>query len=274
MEKLQKALQKARDQRTAIGPSTAPAAAQVLDQVTSSGMDAAWEALTPFEPDRELLQKNLLLSYEANARATPFDILRTKTQLLMQKNSWSRLSVTSPTSACGKSTMAGNLALGFTRQSDLRVVLIELDLRRPSLARMLGLSPENDVTAMLTGDVPFAEQAVRIGSNLAVSAARRSSGDPTSILLSHKTSKTLSEIEAVYAPDIMIFDLPPVLVSDDTRAFLKEVDCALIVARAEITSSAQIDTCEREVAEQTNVLGVALNHCRYVEDTDYGYEMY
>jgi Mrp family chromosome partitioning ATPase len=179
----------------------------------------------------------------------------------MQKNSWSRLSVTSPTSACGKSTMAGNLALGFTRQSDLRVVLIELDLRRPSLARMLGLSPENDVTAMLTGDVPFAEQAVRIGSNLAVSAARRSSGDPT-------------EIEAVYAPDIMIFDLPPVLVSDDTRAFLKEVDCALIVARAEITSSAQIDTCEREVAEQTNVLGVALNHCRYVEDTDYGYEMY
>jgi Mrp family chromosome partitioning ATPase len=72
----------------------------------------------------------------------------------------------------------------------------------------------------------------------------------------------------------MIFDLPPVLVSDDTRAFLKDVDCALIVARAGATSAAQIDTCEREVAEQTNVLGVVLNQCRHIEDTDYGYEKY
>ncbi len=57
----------------------------------------------------------------------------------------------------------------------------------------------------------------------------------------------------------MIFDLPSVLVNDDTRAFLKNADCALIVIRANSTRYGQFDACEREIAEQTNVLGVVLN---------------
>jgi hypothetical protein len=48
-------------------------------------------------------------------------------------------------------------------------------------------------------------------------------------------------------------------VNDDTRAFLKHADCALIVIRAGQTRYGQFDTCEREFGEQTNVLGVVLN---------------
>jgi Mrp family chromosome partitioning ATPase len=275
MEKLQKALEKARDQRTTIDVANAPRGAG--PSAPTGGMtpiDSAWAALASFEPNRSLLDKNLLVSLEADQKAAPFDILRTKTQLLMQKSGWSRLAITSPTPACGKTTMACNLALGFTRQSDLRVVLIEFDLRRPNMAKVLGHTPPRDITSMLNGDVSFADQAVRIGSNLAIAIARHSSADPTSVLLSQKTHAVLKEIEDTYAPDVIIFDLPPVLVSDDTRAFLKDVDCALIVAKAEATSASQIDTCEREIAEQTNVLGVVLNQCRHVGDTDYGYSKY
>jgi Mrp family chromosome partitioning ATPase len=170
--------------------------------------------------------------------------------------------------------MACNLALGFTRQSDIRVVLIEFDLRRPNMGKLLGHTPSRDITSMLNGDISFADQAVRIGSNLAIAMARHSSPDPTSVLLSQKTHAVLKEIEDTYAPDVMLFDMPPVLVSDDTRAFLKDVDCALIVAKAEATSASQIDTCEREIAEQTNVLGIVLNQCRHIGDTDYGYNKY
>ena len=50
------------------------------------------------------------------------------------------------------------------------------------------------------------------------------------------------------------------------------VDCALLIARAEVTTVAQIDACEREIAEQTNVLGVVLNQYRHEDDTTgYGY---
>jgi len=49
------------------------------------------------------------------------------------------------------------------------------------------------------------------------------------------------------------------LVNDETRAFLRNVDCALIVIRASVTRYAQFDICEQEIAEQTNVLGTVLN---------------
>jgi Mrp family chromosome partitioning ATPase len=271
MEKLQKALQKARTQRTTAG--TAQAAPHVVASPEgareSSGLEALWAGIPLHDPDREALDRNLLVSLTANQKATPFDILRTKTQLLMQRNGWSRLGITSATSACGKTTLACNLALGFARQSELRVILMELDLRRPSMSRMLAAAPEHDVTDMLSGDVPFARQALRLGEKVAVCMAQKPSADPTSILLRRQTHAALTEIEETYAPDLMIFDLPPILVSDDTRAFLKEVDCSILVARAEVTTVPQIDTCEREIAEYSNVLGVVLNHCQHVDDEGY-----
>ena len=68
----------------------------------------------------------------------------------------------------------------------------------------------------------------------------------------------------------MIFDMPPLLVGDDALAFIGHVDCVLLVAAAETTTIKEIDTCERELAAHTNVLGVVLNKCRY-PDRHYGY---
>jgi protein-tyrosine kinase len=76
---------------------------------------------------------------EAGRESTTFDILRTKVQLMMQKNKWSgALAVTSPTPGCGKTTTACNLALGLSRQKGVRTILVELDLSRPMIAKMLG----------------------------------------------------------------------------------------------------------------------------------------
>ncbi len=61
----------------------------------------------------------------------------------------------------------------------------------------------------------------------------------------------------------MIFDLPSILIGDDARAFLQHVDCALILARADQTRYGDFDSCEREVGEYTNVLGVVLNGYRH-----------
>jgi protein-tyrosine kinase len=61
----------------------------------------------------------------------------------------------------------------------------------------------------------------------------------------------------------MIFDLPSILIGDDARAFLQHVDCALILTRADQTRYGDFDSCEREVREYTNVLGVVLNGYRH-----------
>jgi Mrp family chromosome partitioning ATPase len=122
--------------------------------------------------------------------------------------------------------------------------------------------PEFGVGSLLEGEVSYQDQALRIGDNLAVSMANRVETDPTRILLAEHTVDILDDIQKAYEPDVMIFDLPSVLVNDDTRAFLKNVDCALIISRANVTRYGQLDVCEREISEHTNVLGVVLNACR------------
>jgi protein-tyrosine kinase len=278
MEKLQHALEIAREQRRARDPNAPPNPAG--SSLASRGrgradsLQAAWQGLEEITLDKALLKKNRIMSMEAGRESTTFDILRTKVQLMMQKNQWTRLAVTSPTPSCGKTTTACNLVLGLSRQEGIRAVLVELDLSRPMVAKMLGFEPKFSITEMLSGEVPFEHQAVRIRSNVAIAATRRSASDPTSVLLSQTTLKTLAQIEETYAPDIVIFDLPPLLVSDETRAFLSNVDCALMLAKAERTTTAQIDFCEKEIAEHTNVLGLVLNECRHVDELNSGYDSY
>jgi Mrp family chromosome partitioning ATPase len=72
---------------------------------------------------------------------------------------------------------------------------------------------------------------------------------------------------------MMIFDLPPMMACDDMMAFAPHVDCVLLLAAAEGTKMDDLDRCERELAGATNVLGIVLNKCRYMEP-GYGYGYY
>ena len=277
MEKLQKALQKAREQRITSPEPVDRLATDLLARDSATRQDPAddeaaalWDALEGFEPSAKTLEKNRIVTAAAGPLGASFDILRTKTMLTMRKNGWTRLAITSPTMGCGKTTTACNLAIGYARNPEVRTILMEFDLRRPSVAKTLDLPVTADLTDLLNGQTDFADHAFRYRRNVAVVAASKPSPDPTSLLISKTTQTVLQDIEDRYAPDIMIFDLPPLLVTDDTRAVLKDVDCAILVARAGATTVAQLDICEREIAEHTNMLGIVLNQCRDVED-DYGY---
>ena len=261
MEKLQAALEKARKTRGLVQPSVpkerSPATRRKASDTPSQ--DLLWEALPPFEVSNKHLNDQRVVTRQAGPSAAPFDILRTKVLLQMRQNGWKRLAITSPMPSSGKTTTACNLALGLGRQRDLRAILMDLDLRDPSVHSFFDAKPAHGIGELLTGQVDFSAQALRIGNNVACSMACQAESDPTRLLLAEETAGVIDHIEATYAPDVMIFDLPSVLVNDDTRAFLKNVDCALIVARANTTRYSQFDTCEREISEQTNVLGTVLN---------------
>jgi protein-tyrosine kinase len=259
MEKLQQALQKARQQRGAQEPR--PAAAP--HRRATEGTDEVWAGLRSFEPDEKTLKRHRVVSYNVARNSTPLDMLRTKMLLHMRKNNWRRMAVTSATADCGKTTMLCNIALGMTRQPGVRTVLFDFDLRNPSIAEILGAEPTHDVTEMLTGAVSFEDQALRIRDNLAVCMATRRTADPMRFLMGPDIWERLEEIERRLKPDVMLFDLPPLVVGGETAGFLTNVDCAMIVARAEKTTFDQIDRSEREIAEHTNVLGVVLNQCRF-----------
>ncbi|MEM0947030.1 MAG: CpsD/CapB family tyrosine-protein kinase [Pseudomonadota bacterium] len=297
MEKLQAAIQKAREKRESAGAADptqltggrAPTVVakdkdpsngtRPLDGSTPSGssqmaeedgqiLDARWHDLSELSMTTRQASRNRLFLEGATIEGAYFDKLRTKVLQQCRDNGWRRVLITSATKSCGKTTIASNLAASFGRQSDRRVILLELDMRRPGMTKLFRHSPDCGLSDILEGNDDFSGCAVRLGANVAIAMNREPHPNPSELLLRDRTPEILAEIEANYAPDLVIFDTPPLLATDDTLALLKYTDCALIVAAAEKTTTHEIDTVEKEIAEQTNVMGVILNQCVYMDRTD------
>lgn len=271
MEKLQAALEKAREQRGEGGLRPSKSRRSKDASLADSELNALWDEIPYMELNKTRLQKRKLVFTEAGRLATPFDMLRTKVLQIVAANGWKRIAVTSPSPGCGKTTTAANLAISLGRQQDLRVMLFDMDMRRPALTKTLLQKPKvHNTFDVLERRVPLEQQAERIGKNLIVSGNYNAMRDPADLFLRQRTGDIIDEIEATYKPDLVVFDMPPMLINDDTSAFLKHVDCALIVVEAGSSTVEQVDLCEKELAVQTNVLGMLLNKCRFQSD-GYGY---
>ncbi|WP_193139875.1 CpsD/CapB family tyrosine-protein kinase [Meridianimarinicoccus sp. MJW13] len=289
MERLQDALNRARERRNeTIGTQqtppkdkaapvaeTAPNQAQTRDTVKPAPVDdavlSAWRALPQLAPNEELYRTNRLVSFFGGKQAAEIDMMRTKILQQAKANNWHRILVTSPTPRCGKTTVTANLAFSLARQTDLRILVIETDMRRPEMARVLGIKENMAFARVLSGQEPAEYHMVAYGSNLAFATNQVPAANSSELLQSSKAREALKKVEETYAPDIILFDAPPVLASDDTVGFLEYVDCSLMVVAAEVTSIEEIDVAETQIAAVTNVLGVVMNKVRYTAG-GYGYD--
>jgi protein-tyrosine kinase len=275
MERIQAAIQKAKEQRGAVD---APPPARQSKVAGRDGRFAAarqpgpiWPELAAFAPDPALMRHNRIVTFERSdpSHAT-FDMMRTKALRMMREKGWTTLGITSPTAGCGKTTVSLNLAFSFAHQSDTRTVLMDLDLRRPAVAKHLGLAQPQSMASVLQNTRPLTENFVRYGENLAIGTSARGIRNASEILQHNATGKALAGLKGQFGADVIIYDLPPMLVNDDVMAFLPHIDCLLLVAAAERSRLDEIDKCEQDLAEQSNVLGVILNKCRYPGE-EYGY---
>lgn len=238
---------------------------------SSSSLDrsAIWQPLATFAPVAKLMARQRIVTFDTGAQSSPgvvaFDMLRTKILQQMRANGWKRLAITSPGSECGKTTVAMNLAFSLSRQPETYTIVAEMDMRRPSMAKTFGLSGHTSFSAVIEGKADFADMAMRPRPNLAFGLNYAKTRNPSELLQSSMVGRVLAGIEERFAPNLTIFDMPPMLQSDDTMGFMGQVDCVLLVAAAESTSLGEIDICERDLATQTNVMGVLLNKCRYMD---------
>lgn len=268
MEKLQAAIEKARQKR-AEEAASATMTPPPPEEATQPGL---WSSVEELSLSVRGAKRNRIFIDGRAPEAIHYDRLRTKILQQCRDNGWRRVLLTSATKGCGKTTTCANLAASFTRQSDRKMILLDLDLRRPGLARQLGAHVDHNLFEVFDGSIGFAEQARRLGENVLLGLNDRPHSNPSKLMLQDRTPEVLSEIESAYSPDLILFDSAPMLSTDDTMAFLKHVDAALIIAAAEYSTTEEVDRCERELAEQTNVMGVVLNKCIYFDDgSRYGY---
>ncbi|MBL4757631.1 MAG: CpsD/CapB family tyrosine-protein kinase [Rhizobiales bacterium] len=273
MERLQVALEKARAQRSdaaAIAPE--PDKKQTPPPASSAPDKGAWAALAEFRCQKKKLLRNRITTFEGGKESAPYDMLRTRVLQQAKHNDWRRVAIVSPHSNCGKSTIAANLAFSLSRQRDRRSIVLDLDLRRSGLTKILDQSGPYGMGDVLGGQVSFADHAKRYGPNVIFGFNNGTTiQTPSEILQDARAKEILDQIEATYEPDLMLFDMPPLMASDDNFGFLQNVDAALLVVAAEKTSMAQIDVAERHIAELTNMMGIVLNKCRYMSGA-HGYE--
>ncbi|RKF12389.1 exopolysaccharide biosynthesis protein [Roseovarius spongiae] len=270
MERIQEALAKARAQRQ---QGSATRTQHAAPPPANQSLEEAWASLAPFRLNRAELRRTRVVAAESGRDAAPYDLLRTKIIHQSQVNEWKRIAIVSPDSGAGKTTTLANLAFSFERQRDMRVICLDLDLRRPALQKILAQKPDHSMAEILEGHVRFAEHGLRLGERVGFGLNNGPAPNPSELLLSHAARDALDGIEREYAPDLTFFDLSPLNASDDNIAFLQNVDCAVIIAEAESTSMSRIDQAERQVAELTNVMGIVLNKSRYASEAE-GYDYY
>jgi protein-tyrosine kinase len=281
MEHIKKAIERAKQERIHLTlPAHSPAATgstarqAPTEAAGDSEAPASADPLQVVPVDRRHLQAMRIVAHDATeGRATHYDMLRTQVLQRMEAASCQTIAVTSPRWGCGKTVTAINLALSIARQSERSVLLVDLDLRKPQIARYLGLQPTAGIHDVITGDCQLSEAMLLpdlCGHRLTVVPTPKPVLNPVEHLVSSAMKTTISRLKKESRHQIIIFDLPPMLSSDDFLAFLPQVDCALLVASSGESTVNDMAECERLI-DPEKFLGCVLNKVTEAETMDVYY---
>ncbi|MBT1515616.1 CpsD/CapB family tyrosine-protein kinase [Bradyrhizobium sp. SRL28] len=233
-------------------------------------------AEAPFKEVRlsaDHLEANRIVAYGTSGQnGRYYDMLRTQVLQEMDKKSWQFLAVTSPTAGCGKSVTACNLALSISRLPERSVLLVDLDLRRPTVGKYLGIGGDGGVLSVLEGRAPLSSAVLQasIGPNGMLVLPGSVSSNSSEWMGSQTMGALLQTIKRDFRSRIVIFDLPPMLLGDDVISILPRMDAALLVAGIGNTTVSDVKECQRHL-KRTPVVRVVVNKSTEAAGSYYGY---
>ncbi len=210
-----------------------------------------------------ILKRNRVIAGLKHEEAdTAYRLLRTQVLQKLIANEWNTLAVTSPGPEQGKTLTAINLAVSLAREVNFTVLLVDFDMRRPSINKYFGFKPKIGINDYFLHDIPLNEILVNPDiDGLVILPGSQSIPNASEILKSNRLAQLVDELKSRYPSRIIIFDLPPLLSTDDALAFSPYVDAFLMVIEEGNSSSESIEQSMR-LLEGTNILGTVLNKSR------------
>jgi protein-tyrosine kinase len=270
MEKIQQALEKARQARQGRAATTMRSS-RLLPQKAAHPVSGIQYSETRIEtPQDTLLEAHRVVRGATHYELLDtFRVLRTRVLHRLEAAKYTTLGIVSANKGDGKTVTAINLAVSFAMNVDKTVLLVDADLRSPRIHQYFGLRASPGLQDYLLADAPLSSCLVHPNiDRLVVLPAGDPLPDSSEVLSSPKMIDLAKEAKARYPGRIVIYDLPPLLGSDDAIAFLQHVDCALLVVADGITP-------ERDIVEAVNLLdgreliGTVLNKSKYTPRTYY-----
>jgi protein-tyrosine kinase len=278
MERIKEALDKAKSLRSGQGlqppqarqPTIAWGNASKLPHIDDELASIVYSRSQVVGLDPEHLEHNRIVAQNKNDTTSwVFDSLRTQVLQQMEERHWRTMAIISPTAAAGKSVVAINLAISIAQQPQKTAMLVDFDLRKPSVAQYLGIKQQKSINDYLAGDAELAEIIVNPGiPHLTVILTNKPVNKSSETLSSKGMQRLIVELKERYDSRIVIFDLPPILNVDDALVVLPQVDCVLLVLGDGLHTESEISNTMRLLGK-SNILGVVINRAEAEPSTYY-----
>jgi len=285
VERIKRAMELARQERESAAQGTpvaaAPAGAAPSQATAAPGASASPAPSADDQGDvsriigvseKTLQESRLLLPGMVGEAAHGFRLLRTQVLQRMRQRGWNTLAVLSPGPDEGKTFTAINLAIAIAADPDSTALLVDLDLRFPRLYRRFGFLPKVGVEDCLRGEAQLSDAIVAVeGYPGMMLLPARGPVEHSSEMISGAAARAFfRSIKDRYPNRIVIYDLPPVLATDDALSFLPQVDAALMVIGEGRTHREDLLRC-LELLRDTPILGTVLNGSRRERSAEYAY---
>lgn len=229
------------------------------------------ERLPTFTVDRAALRKRkVVFGDESSVAAHAYRMLRAQILQRVRAARLRSVGIVSATTGEGKTLTAINLALSLAAEPNQRITLVDLDLKRPSIAKVLGIKPQCGLCTWLSE--AWAVERVQCElegfPRLRVVPTLAPLGGSSELLAGGRARKLFEEIGSAADPGLAVVDLPPVLLSDDVLTAAPLVDGFVLV----ITEGHTLrDDVERvfELLGRNRIIGTVLNGSSASEQRTY-----
>jgi Mrp family chromosome partitioning ATPase len=231
------------------------------DIVAATGI---FKALSTTRVESKAMERNKILpAIDDRGAVTAYKMMRTRVLQRMRSNNWHSLIVTGAGADEGKTLTASNLAVSISNDVNQAVILVDLDLQRPSLASYFGLDVRASIGDYLLGNAQLEEivYAPAGMDRIVIVPNRDPVPNSSDLLASPRMRRLLDWLNEQGNDAIIIFDMPPVLACDDVLAFSPYADAILMVVAEGMTERSALSTT-MEMLGDRNLLGVVLNQSR------------
>ena len=234
-------------------PIPAPPPAPTLPESFASPFDRLESLPVSLVPDSKLVS---IIDKDSLA-AEKFRFLGVRLRQLRQNRLLKKILITSTIPGEGKSMVAANLACTLARRKQQKTLLLDGDLRRPTLAHQLGLGRISGMSEVLQGSTDLMGSVYRLDAlGLWILPAGCAPQNPLELMQSGKLTPLMDQLTTWF--DWLVIDSPPVLPLADTSVWARLADGILLVTRQGTTEKQQLKR-GLEVIESSKLLGAILN---------------
>jgi len=182
--------------------------------------------------------------------------------------------VTSAVPGEGKSFVASNLAISIAQNIDEHVLLMDCDLRLPSIHNRFHFESKTGLSDYLTGDVPLSSLLVKVGvDKLSILPGGKPPANPAELLSSEKMTQLLEEVKLRYEDRYIIIDSAPPQLTAESSALARQVDGIVLVINYGKTKRELISDLI-EILGKEKIIGIVFNRFNLRSSTYYGYGKY